>query len=289
MTPFEFLLPYSLVEALSWLDPEDPGVRPVSGGTGVMLMMKAGVLRPTRLVSLHRIGPRHAAVTVNRDGELTIGGMARLADIEREPSVRERWPLLAQALRGVANPRVRAVATLGGNLAHGDPHLDMPPVLSALGARVVLHGPKGVRMVDVERLYTGYYETVIRRDELVTEVIVPPQAGPAAYLKMTTRAAHDWPALGLAVVLRMDGDAVRRATVVTAAATDLPTRLSAAEAVLEQGGLGERVLRAAADAAAAEARLVGDAHGSAAYKTELLKVAFRRVVQSALARQGSRA
>jgi len=289
MTPFEFLLPYSLEEALSLLDPEDPGIRPVGGGTAVMLMMKAGVLRPTRLVSLQRIGERHAAVDVNRDGELVIGGQAKLADIERHPSVRANWPLLAQALRGVANARVRAVATIGGNISHADPHLDMPPVLAALGARIVVTGAKGSRMVNAEDFCTGYYETVVRRDELVTEIFVPPQAGPGAYLKMTTRAAHDWPALGVAVVLKMDGEQVERATVFTGAATDRPLRLRQAQAMLQQRGAGQAGLQAAAEAAVAEAPLVGDAHGSAAYKSQLLKVALPRAIEGALRRSRSHA
>jgi carbon-monoxide dehydrogenase medium subunit len=289
MTPFEFLLPYSLEEALSLLDPEDPGIRPVGGGTAVMLMMKAGVLRPTRLVSLQKIGAQHAAVKVNRDGELVIGGLACLAEIEGTPAVRENWPLLSQALRGVANPRVRAVATLGGNLSHADPHMDMPPVLAALNARVVITGPKGSRMVNAEDLCTGYYETVLKRDELITEVFVPPQAGPGAYLKMTTRAAHDWPALGIAVVLKMNGEQVQRASIFTGAATDCPTRLRKAQSVLEQRGVDAAGLRAAAEAAVAEAPLVGDAHGSTAYKSQLLKVALPRAVEAALRRSRSHA
>lgn len=289
MTPFEFLLPYSLEEAISLLDPEDPGIRPVGGGTAVMLMMKAGVLRPTRLVSLQKIGERHAAVEVNRDGELVIGGLARLADIECHPSVRATWPLLAQALRGVANPRVRAVATLGGNISHADPHLDMPPVLSALGARIVITGPQGARMVNAADFCTGYYETVVLRDELVTEILIPPQAGPGAYLKMTTRAAHDWPALGVAVVLKMNGEQVQRASVFTGAASDRPMRLNQAESVLEQRGSGEAALRAAGEAATAEAVLVGDAHGSAAYKGQLLRVALPRAAATALRHSRSHA
>ncbi len=169
MTPFEFLLPYSLEEALSLLDPEDPGIRPVSGGTAVMLMMKAGVLRPTRLVSLHKIGQQHAAIEVKAGGELLIGGQAKLADIECHSAVRAGWPLLAQALRGVANARVRAVATLGGCISHADPHLDMPPVLAALEARIGISGPRGERMVSAEDFSTGYYETVLQRDELVED------------------------------------------------------------------------------------------------------------------------
>jgi len=289
MTPFEFLLPYSLEEALSLLDPEDPGVRPVSGGTAVMLMMKAGVLRPTRLVSLQKIGAGHAAIRVNANGELALGGLARLGEIERHPAVRECWPLLADALRGVANARVRAVATVGGALCHADPHLDTPPVLAALGAHVVIAGPRDRRVVAAEDLCVGYYETVVGRDELVIEVLVPAQVGPGAYLKMTTRAAHDWPALGLAVVLKMNGQQVEQASVFVGAATDRPTRLTGAQSVLQQRGLEPVGVQAAAEAALDEVTLSADAHGSAEYKRQLLKVGLPRAVQSALRRHRSHA
>ena len=290
MTPFEFLLPYSLEEALSLLDPEDPAIRPVSGGTAVMLMMKAGVLRPTRLVSLQRIGERHSRIERKADGSLSIGGLAKLADIEAHTDVRKGWPLLTQALRSVANPRVRAVATIGGNLSHADPHMDMPPVMAALGAQVVITNATGARNVRADALCTGYYETVLRRDELITELKVPPQAGPGHYLKLTTRAAHDWPALGLAVVLGgLQGDRVTAASLLTGAATDIPTRLHKAEAVLHQRGLGEAALREAADAAVDDAPLVGDAHGSVAYKRQLLRVSLPRAIQIALNRNRSHA
>jgi carbon-monoxide dehydrogenase medium subunit len=253
-----------------------------------MLMMKAGVLSPTRLVSLQKIGVQHTAIEVNHDGELVLGGLAPLADIEQHDAVRATWPMLSHALRGVANPRVRAVATIGGNLSHADPHLDMPPVLAALDARIVITGPDGTRMVNAEDFCTGYYETVVKRDELVTQVFIPPQAGPGAYLKMTTRAAHDWPALGVAVVLKMNGQQVQRASVFTGAATDRPMRLRGAQRVLEQSGTQEPALRAAAEAAAAEAPLMGDAHGSAPYKSQLLRVALPRAVEGALRRSRSR-
>ncbi|WP_137918621.1 FAD binding domain-containing protein [Hydrogenophaga sp. 2FB] len=289
MTPFEFLLPYSLDEALSLLDPEDPNIRPVGGGTAVMLMMKAGVLHPTRLISLQKIGDEHASVGVNTEGDLVIGGLARLADIECHAAVRKDWPLLSQALRGVANARVRAVATIGGNLRHADPHLDMPPVLAALSARVVITGPKGSRTVNAEDLCTGYYETVVERDELITQVTVPPQAGPGHYLKLTTRAAHDWPALGLAVVLKMVHGQVEKAHFFTGAATDRPTRLVQAQTLIEQRGFEPDALRAAGEAAVHEAPLMGDAHGSAEYKSQLLKTALPRAIDIALRRSRSHA
>jgi len=285
MIPFELARPRSLKEAIALLDPEDPDIRPVGGGTAVMLMMKAGVLRPTRLVSLRDIEPQYAQVRVGANGELRIGGLTRLATLEHSPLVKEGWPLLSRTLRTLSNVRVRNVATIGGNLGHADPHMDMPPVLTSLCARVTITGPKGERTVPVEELCTGYYETVLARDELISEVIVPPQAGrPAAYMKVTTRAAHDWPALGVAVVLDMKGRQIDRASVIVGAATDRPTRLTQAETLLRVASPDDSaILRDAGEAGAAQLDIVGDPHGSASYKKQLLKVYLGRAVRTALA------
>ena len=105
---------------------------------------------------------------------------------------------------------MRNVATVGGALAHADPHMDLPPVLMALGARVVVQGKSGERTIPVDELFAGYYETVLAKDELISSLIVPAQDGRrAAYLKVTTRAVHDWPALGVAVSVAADGNASR--------------------------------------------------------------------------------
>lgn len=283
MAPFELARPSSLQEAIGLLDPEDPDIRPMGGGTAVMLMMKAGVLRPTRLVSLGGIEAAYAQISVNADGELQIGGLTRLAALEHSPLVKQGWPVLARTLRTLANVRVRHVATVGGNLAHGDPHMDLPPVLSALGARVTITGPNGDRTLPVEQLCTGYYETVLARNELISRVVVPPQANrPAAYMKVTTRAAHDWPALGVAVVLDTEGSHIRKASVLVGAATDKPTRLVAAERVLQGAIADDITLRRAGEAGAAELDIVGDPHGSASYKKHLLTVYLGRAVRIAL-------
>ncbi|NUZ04622.1 FAD binding domain-containing protein [Piscinibacter koreensis] len=288
MVPFEFLVPDTLDEAVALLDPDDPGIRPVGGGTAIMLMMKAGVLAPTRLVSLQRIEPRWSEIRVDAAGALVIGGRTRLAALEHHPEVRRGWPVLARTLRTLSNVRVRSVATIGGNLAHADPHLDLPPVLSALGASVTVVGPNGRRTVAVADLCTGYFETVLARDELICEVTVPPQRGPASYMKVTTRAAHDWPALGLAVALDADAAAgtIRSASIYIGAATDRPTRLVAAEALLAGASADDATLRRAGEAAAAEIDIVGDPHGSAPYKCHLLRVTLGRAVRNALAHAG---
>ncbi len=134
----------------------------------------------------------------------------------------------------------------------------------------------------MEDLSTGYYETVLRRNELITTLTVPPQGRKrAAYLKCTIRSADDWPALGVAVALEVDGAAIRDAGVVISAATDRPTRLAAAEGLLRGAAWTRRRSRGAGEAAADGLDIVGDAHGSASYKKQLLRVYLGRAVRAA--------
>jgi carbon-monoxide dehydrogenase medium subunit len=173
--------------------------------------------------------------------------------------------------------RVRNVATVGGALAHADPHMDLPPLLSALGARVTIAGPGGERSAPVEALYAGYLENTLKRSELITRLEVPALGKRrAAYLKCTTRSADDWPALGMAVVL--DGDEAR---VVISAATDKPTRLLSAERILRGRLSDDKAIKQAGEAAAEEAQIESDLHGSAAYKKQLIRVYLARTLHEA--------
>jgi carbon-monoxide dehydrogenase medium subunit len=257
MAPFDLAQPASLQEAIALLGAE--GARPFAGGTALMLMMKAGVLRPHRLVSLHRL--KLSSIETGSGRGLRIGAMTTLSALERSPEVRKGWSVIARTLRTLSNVRVRNVATLGGALAHADPHMDLPPLLSALGAEVLIHGRNGQRAMPLEELYAGYLENTLKEGELITHVEIPPlgKRG-AAYLKCTTRSADDWPAVGVAVVLgQMRGDENR---IFVSAATDRPTRI-------------------ADEAAIAGLNIEGDLHGSAAYKRQLLKVYLRRAIDEA--------
>ena len=252
LSPFELAEPKSLRDALALLSGD--GVRPMSGGTALMLMMKAGVLKPARLVSLRRLGLDRIELV---NGELRIGSMVTLRALEKSPHLKA-WPVIGRTLRTLSNVRVRNVATVGGHLAHGDPHMDLPPLLAALGATVTIAGAKGERTSPVEKLYAGYLETTIAPGEIITGVSVPAMGSRrAAYLKCTTRSADDWPALGVAVVL--DG---RKTEIVVSAATDRPTRLASVEAA---EGL----------------KIDSDLHGSAAYKKQLLRVYLKRAIDEA--------
>jgi aerobic carbon-monoxide dehydrogenase medium subunit len=281
--PFEMVEPASLQDAVSLLDPQEPTIRPVAGGTALMLMMKSGVFQPTRLVCLHRIEPEHACITLAADGALRIGAMATLRQVEKDANVAARLPVLQRAMRTLSNVRVRNVARVGGALAHGDPHMDLPPVLAALGARVAIAGPKQSREMVLEDLYAGYYETVLEKNELITAVTVPALDGrKAAYMKVTSRTADDWPSLGVAVSFAMKNGAISDPVVVVSAATAKVTRMKTAEAALNNAAPDDATLRRAGDAAAEEAEMLSDAHGSAPYKRELLRVYLRRAVRQAL-------
>jgi carbon-monoxide dehydrogenase medium subunit len=253
-----------------------------------MLMMKAGIFRPAKLVSLRKIESKYTTIVADGNG-LTIGATTTLSDLERSPDVRRELPLITQTLLTLSNIRVRNVATIGGALAHGDPHMDLPPVLMALGASLAVVGPREERTVAVEDLFSGYYETVLKKNELIASVHIPAQKSQqAAYMKVTTGSVDDWPALGIAVVIEGDADAIKSARIVASAATEKATRLKSAEAALNGNRIDDRVLRAAADAAVDEAEFVADIRGSVPYKRELMRVYLQRTVRAAVGRQGAR-
>jgi len=286
MIPFELVEPTSLKDAVALIDPDDPTVRPIAGGTALMLMMKAGVFSPRRLVSLRKIDGGTNGIVVSADGGLTIGALTPLSAVEHSAEVARHAPVVPRIMARLSNVRVRNVATVGGALAHGDPHMDLPPVAMALGGRVRIVGADGERELAVEDLLTGYYETALAPNELITSLTLPAQGKTrAAYMKVTAGSADDWPALGVAVALDTTGGKIGSARVVVSAATPKAMRLPAVEKLLAGAKLDDKILQAAGDAATEEAEIIGDVRGSAAYKRELLRVYVGRALRAASGEQ----
>ena len=280
MIPFEIVEARSLQQAVALLDPEDASVRAIAGGTALMLMMKAGVFRPTRLVSLRPV-QGCSDIRCDAEGGVRIGALTSLSTLEHSRDIQRVLPIIGSTLRVLSNVRVRNVATVGGSLAHGDPHMDLPPVLIALGASVRVLGRRGERVIPVADLLTGYFETQLAKDELISELAIPPQNGKqSAYIKCTTRAGHDWPTLGIAVSLAVDDDCVREATVVASAATERAQPIEALRTLLVGRRPDAKLLRTAGEAAAAA--LAGELQGSAAYKQQLVRVYVERALRQAL-------
>jgi carbon-monoxide dehydrogenase medium subunit len=283
MTPFELAEPATLKEAIALIDPDDPDVRAIAGGTALMLMMKAGVFRPRQLVSLRKLGDGFSRIEASKSGELTIGALAPLSTLEHSPEVARHAPVIVRAMKRLSNVRVRNVATVGGALAHADPHMDLPPVLIALGASIAAAGPKGERTLPVEDLLTGYYETRLAKNELITKLHIPAQgAARAVYFKVTAGSADDWPALGVAVAIESKGQRVTTARIVVSAATTKAMRLISAEQALIGADADDKTLGKVAEAAAAEADIIADLRGSVSYKRELLRIYAARAVRAAM-------
>ena len=284
MKAFDLREPATLNEAVGLLDPEDTRIRVIAGGTVIMLMMKARLFHPLRLISLRRLDDDLRGAHEDSAGGLRIGALATLTDIERSPLVAAKLPVLTRALATLSNVRIRNVATIGGHLAHGDPHMDLPPILIALGARVRAISPRGERWMDMADLIVGYYQTAIAPDELLVEVHVPaqPTGVVASYVKFAALSADDWPSVGVAVWCRVDSGRIAEARVAVSAATERAARVVGAEGVLVGAEATEDVFATAGDAAAQEIEPLADIRGSAAYKREMVRVHVRRALAAAL-------
>jgi carbon-monoxide dehydrogenase medium subunit len=277
---FELVEPATLNEAVGLLDPDDASVRAISGGTALSLMVQSHIFKPSKLISLRKVEGAIRGVHVESDGSLTIGAMTTLTELERSPVLAIAEPVLASALHTLSNVRVRNVATIGGHLAHGDPHMDLPPIMVTLGARVRAVSPRGERWIDVADLITGYYETSLAGDELIAAVHVPtqPTGSRQAYAKFTALSNDDWPSVGVAVWVRRAGDAIVETRIAVGGATDHPTRMTSAEAIVS-GPPTAAMFAAAADSAAEELEPIGDLRGSGPYKREMVRVHVRRALE----------
>jgi carbon-monoxide dehydrogenase medium subunit len=249
-----------------------------------MLMMKARLFQPTRLVSLRRLDGDVRGIRVKEDGGLHIGAMTSLAELEYSPELAKAYPVISRALRMLSNIRIRNVATLGGHLAHGDPHMDLPPILLTLGARISAASPRGRRSIDISDLFTGYYQTSLAKDELITAIDIPrlPTGVHCWYEKFTARSADDWPTVGAAVCYAVNSNIITDARVAVSAATDRPQRITAAEKLLLNTPPTPEVFAKAALAASDEVQPIADLHGSASYKREMVRVHVRRALERAL-------
>jgi carbon-monoxide dehydrogenase medium subunit len=257
-----------------------------AGGSELLLAMKEGVAAYDHLIDVKTIHALHGHGLAVEGGTLVIGAATTHRELERSPLVRQRFPLLAEMARQVANVRVRAVGTLGGNLCFAEPHSDPPTALLVHDAVVALHGTAGPRRLALGEFIVGPYETALGGDEILTAVEVPPAPGGAAgaYLKLSL---HERPTVGVAALVVPDGRrrAVAEARVAIGCVGPVPARLPALEAALAGAPLA--ALEAgfpAANGAGDALDAVADLHGSADYKRAMAGVFARRALALAARR-----
>ena len=277
--PFGLVEPESLSEAVDAVTRLDGEARLVAGGTALVPMIRLGLVKPDRLVSLHRVP---ALAEIRMDGPaLELGAMATHADIERSRVVRDGWPLLGEAVRRVATPAIRTSGTIGGNLAYAEPASDPAPALLCHDAEVHLAGPRGNRAVPIARFFRGFYEAALEPGEIVTAVRVPPPPAGAygGYIKFTSRSAEDKPLVGVAALITLDSSGrCADIRIALGGAAPTPIRAAAAESTVRGEALSDAVARAAAEAAAREAEPLSDLMGSAEYRREMIRVWVRRLL-----------
>lgn len=276
----DFSAPATLSEALAELAAGEDAVA-MGGGTSVGLLLKNNLIEPGKIVWLAKI-PELREIVAGPGGDLVIGATVTLREIAGSGVIRRAFPALAYAAGQVGNPRVRAVATLGGALAHSDARQDVPPILYALDARVRIAGPGGDREIPAAGFHTGFMETVLDQGELVTHVVIPAVAGRrSAYARYTPGSDDDYPTVSAAAsVVRDPGGQVVSATLALGGAGPVPLLVPAAGLAGTAPGPAE--IEAVAAAAEAAADPSSDQRGSAAYKKAMAREWAGRVLRACL-------
>ncbi|MEK7228716.1 MAG: xanthine dehydrogenase family protein subunit M [Candidatus Binatota bacterium] len=284
MIPFEYRTPKSLKEVHQELKEFGADAKLIAGGTALVIMMKQRLVRPSSLISLRMV--RGLNGIAEKDGALRIGGLATHREVETSTLVRRRVPLLAETYRHVATIRVRNMATVGGGLAHADPNQDPPPTLMVLGATLKASSAGGSRVIALEEFFTDYYETVLKPDEIITEVSVPrlPANSGGAFVKFLPRTADDYATVSAAAVVTLDRarKIFTDVRIALGSVGTTPIRAREAEAVLRGQPVKREALREAAEKVRQAVDPVSDFRGSAAYKKEMAVVFVRRALEMAL-------
>ena len=273
--------PKTVAEASQMLAQFGETGRLYAGGTELLLAMKHDLLRYENLVDVKTIPGLDKIETSG--SSVVIGSGVTHRTLERSSVIKEKLPVLAEMEAKVANIRVRASGTLGGNLCFAEPHSDPATLLTALEAKARIQGKGGEKSVAVEKLITGAYETTLGADELLTAVEIPLLAKNqrAAYLKFQT---HERPTLGMALLLEVDGDNIKKARAVVGSVSATPARSDKTDAALV--GARSQVEKQIEDAAkilADAADPVDDLQGSGEYKRHLIGVFLKRALIKALA------
>ena len=279
MRRFELVEPRTLEEACGLLS-DNNEARAIAGGTALLTLIKHGVFLPKTLVNLKKI---KGSTEIDYDSQrgLRIGALASIYDVESSPLVQRHYPVLADACHVVANIRIRNVATIGGNLAHGDYQSDPPTVLVALDAHLELMRRNAKRQIKIADFLRGSYETALEPDELVAAILIPPAANlKGAYIKFTTGSSEERPCAGIAVLAKMENGTCRSLSLVVGAVSPRPVRIDKAEEMASGQRLDVKLMEQIATEASRAVDPIDDLRGSADYKRHLVRVLVPRALST---------
>jgi aerobic carbon-monoxide dehydrogenase medium subunit len=284
---FEYHAPVTLPEALDLMARYGAKAGVFAGGTDLLVAMKNREIVPEHLVNLKGI-PNLKGIRMDEKKGIVLGALTTLSELERSTIVKEKMHPLWDAVNVMASPQVRTLGTIGGNLCSAVPSADTAPPLISLGASVNLVGSKGERSVLLEEFFKGPKESVLRKDEILTEVLVPEPPGTAsgAYLKLMRRNALDLALVGVAVYLRFDSNKkiCQEAKIALGAVAPTPIRVPEAERVLINKEVNEARAAEAGKAASGICRPISDVRASLEYRCSMVEILTKRAVLEAFKR-----
>ncbi len=284
MKNFDYLEPTTVAEACALLKQHAGEAKVFAGGSHLTILMKQGLYEPKSLVNIKRI-PELRGIQYDSKEGLTIGALVTHRELETSALVKEKFPVLCEAEREVANIRVRSMGTVGGNLASGEPLTDLSQIFIALDGKVRIVGPNGARTMAVEELFLDFYTTSLADDEILTQVVLPPLQPRSGieYIRFSSSSVVDKPSAGVAVRLTLNtGDeAIQAARIVLGCVGPTPVRARKAEALITGKKLAAELIAEAGGIASQECSPTSDLRGSEQYKRAIVRTLVKRAADAA--------
>jgi carbon-monoxide dehydrogenase medium subunit len=284
---FDYLEPTTVAEACVLLQQHAGEAKVFAGGSHLTILMKQGLYQPKALVNIKKI-PELRGIKYDAAAGLTIGALVTHREIETSALVREKFPVLCDAEREVANIRVRNVGTVGGNLASGEPLTDLSQIFIALDGRATITGPDGHRTIRIEELFVDFYTTSLAEDEILTHVVLPPlpPCSGIEYIRFSSSSVVDKPSAGVAVRLTLDssGETIQTARIVLGCVGATPVRAQKTEALLMGKKVASELAEEAGSIASQECSPTSDLRGSEPYKRAIVRTLVKRAAMKAYER-----
>ena len=282
---FEYHAPKSIPDALGLLKQFGDEAKLLAGGHSLLPMMKMRFAQPGHLIDLGKIpelkGIREEA------GTIRIGAMTTENELIWSKLLQAKCPLLIEGARLISDPQVRYKGTIGGDIAHGDPGNDHPAMMLALGASFVLRSAASERVVPADGFFVGTYDTLMKSDEIMTEIRIPtPAPGTGYCYAKLKRKVGDFATAAAAVMLRMNGETVREVAIALTNVGPTPLKARAAEDSLRGKALTDASMAAAAELAMSICDPAVDQRGDAEYKTAMAGEMTQRALRMARTRAG---
>jgi carbon-monoxide dehydrogenase medium subunit len=287
MKNFVYLEPQTVAEACALLKQLGGDAKVFAGGSHLTILMKQGLYEPKTLVNIKKI-PQLKGIRYDATQGLIIGALVTHREIETSALVKEKFPVLCEAEREVANIRVRNMGTVGGNLASGEPLTDLSQIFIALDGKAKISGPSGQRTIPVEELFVDFYTTTLAEDEILTQVVLPPLPARSGidYIRFSSSSVVDKPSAGVAVRFTLESmsDAVQTARIVLGCVGATPVRARKAEALLTGKRVTPELAAEAGSIASQECRPTSDLRGSEQYKRAIVRTLVKRAAVKAFER-----